>query len=73
VGLRTVCPSFVRSTEGWLGGSTSFVVPMTGQDILSTILGILLTYDKKVMFVQERQQDNKRGRRKERRLETNQR
>jgi len=34
---------------------------------------MILTYDKRVMFVQERQQGNKRGRRKERRKDTNQR
>lgn len=32
--LRTVWPSLLRSIEGWFGGRTSFVVPMTGHDIL---------------------------------------
>jgi hypothetical protein len=30
----TVWPSLVRSTEGWFGGRTSLVVPITGHDIL---------------------------------------
>lgn len=29
--LHTVWPSILRSTSGWLGGRTWFVVPMTGQ------------------------------------------
>lgn len=32
--VHTVWPSLERSTEGWFGGRTSFVVPITGHDIL---------------------------------------
>ncbi|KAH8635007.1 hypothetical protein IG631_10407 [Alternaria alternata] len=32
--LRTTWPSFARSIEGWFGGRTSLVVPITGQDML---------------------------------------
>jgi hypothetical protein len=34
-GVYTVWPSLERSTSGWFGGSTSFVVPMTGQDMMA--------------------------------------
>jgi hypothetical protein len=35
--LFTVWPSLERSMEGWFGGRTSFVVPITGHDILAVI------------------------------------
>jgi hypothetical protein len=38
-GYRTVWPSLERSTEGWLGGSTSVVVPITGQAIMNVVCG----------------------------------
>jgi hypothetical protein len=31
---HTVWPSFDMSTSGWFGGSTSLVVPITGQDMM---------------------------------------
>jgi hypothetical protein len=32
--VRTTWPSFARSMEGWFGGRTSLVVPITGHDML---------------------------------------
>ncbi len=43
--VRTTWPSFARSTEGWFGGRTSLVVPITGQDML---MGCCIVDDEKV-------------------------
>ena len=42
--VRTVWPSFVRSTEGWLGGRTSLVDPTTGHVDMLTESEVSMLY-----------------------------